>query len=395
MSVAVDGGHVCGGLLDGRIEVWSRSTLEQERTLTGHKDSLLFVGGWLVSGSYDRSIRVRDVASGRCEAVLEGHTGYVRSLGSSGSRLLSGSFDGTMKVWGVEAGESTWRCDRTLDEQGSGIWCLAAWGDRVACGCVDGGIRVRSRSSETWGLERTLRGHEGSICALAVSGGRLISSSDDGTVRVWSAGTRGCVQTVGACPAGSDRWIASLAVCGSALVGGTCGGSASEEREVRVLVQKRIQKRIRVLVMDAFLDQDRGPGDAAAAAHAAAGGGGGSVLACVRREGGVEGGGAAGGGVGAAGDDGRRGVKGGWGGSRTGGLRPESRVVVGATWVECHGDEGWGCWSESACQGACACPSYQGACGSIRVVPESSHCHARTHARPGPHAIRIRYPSRP
>ena len=56
-SVAVDGGHVCGGLRDGRIVVWSRSTLEQERTLTGHGGyhddvwALLFVGGLLVSGS--------------------------------------------------------------------------------------------------------------------------------------------------------------------------------------------------------------------------------------------------------------------------------------------------------------------------------------------------------
>ena len=36
-SLAVDGGHVCGGLDVGRIGVWSRSSLEQERTLTGHR----------------------------------------------------------------------------------------------------------------------------------------------------------------------------------------------------------------------------------------------------------------------------------------------------------------------------------------------------------------------
>ena len=35
-------------------------------------------------------------------------------------------------------------------------------------------------------------------------------------------------------PAGSGQYIWSLAVCGSALVGGTYSGSASEEREVRV-----------------------------------------------------------------------------------------------------------------------------------------------------------------
>ena len=100
----------------------------------------------------------------------------------------------------------------------------------MACGYVDGGIRVWSL--ETWGLERTLRGHERRICALVASVGRLISSSEDGTVREWSVETWGCVQTVEAYPAGSGQWIASLAVCCSALVGGSMGGSA--ERGVRV-----------------------------------------------------------------------------------------------------------------------------------------------------------------
>ena len=77
-SLAADGGYVCGGLHDGSIRVWSRSTLELERTLTGHTDSvnaLLFVGGRLISGSDDRDIRVWDVTAWRCEGVLEGDTG--------------------------------------------------------------------------------------------------------------------------------------------------------------------------------------------------------------------------------------------------------------------------------------------------------------------------------
>ena len=132
----------------------------------------------------------------------------------------------------MEGEASSWRCERTVDVQGSGVWCLAAWGGRVACGCVDGGIRVWSL--ETWGLERTLRGHGGWVSALVVSGGRLISSSRGGTVRVWSVETWGCVQTVEVYPAWSLRWIEALAVCGSALVrGGNCGFD-SREREVQV-----------------------------------------------------------------------------------------------------------------------------------------------------------------
>ena len=195
----------------------------------------MFVGGRRISGSDDRrSIRAWDVGAGRCEGVLEGHAAWVTSLAASvsGSRLLSGSDDRTVRVWGMEGEASSWPCERTLDGHGHSVSCSAAWGDRVACGFVDGVIRVWSL--ETWGLERTLRGHEKCVEAQVVSGGRLISSSFDLMVRVWSVETWGCVQKVEAYPAGSDQCIRALAVCGSALVGGSVGGSRSVEREVRV-----------------------------------------------------------------------------------------------------------------------------------------------------------------
>ena len=75
-------------------------------------------------------------------------------------------------------------------------------------------------------MERTLRGHLRCII--------LIRSSGDGTERVWSVETWKCVQTVKAYPTGLGQCIKALAVCGAALVGGSGGGSASEEREVRV-----------------------------------------------------------------------------------------------------------------------------------------------------------------
>jgi WD40 repeat protein len=236
-SVAADGDYVIGGLFNGSIGVWSRSTLELTRTLIGHRDTvraLLFVGGRLISGSDDRSIRVWDVASGQCEGVLEGHTDWVTSLASCGGRrLLSGSHDESVRVWGMDVEASRWRCERTLNVYGlPAVGCMAALGDRAACGCVDGGIRVWS--TETLALERTLNGHKGVLNGMAVSGRRLISSSDDGTVRVWSTETWECAQMVEAYPAGSRQYIRCLAVCGSTLVGGPCSSSSSVQGEVRV-----------------------------------------------------------------------------------------------------------------------------------------------------------------
>jgi WD40 repeat protein len=169
-SLAASGGYLCAGLDDGRIQGLSRSTLELERTLNGHEGyvyALLFVGGRLISGAGDRFIRVWDVGSGLCERVLEGHTDWVTSLAVCGSRLLSagGSDDRTVKVWRMEGEASTWRCTKTIDEIGSDVWCLVAWGDRVAGCCGDGGIRVWS--SETCALEQTLRLHSRDVYGIS------------------------------------------------------------------------------------------------------------------------------------------------------------------------------------------------------------------------------------
>ncbi len=55
-------------------------------------------GQRLFSASADKTIRVWDVASRRCEHVLEDHSRPVLSLAISGARLYSGSYDFTIKV---------------------------------------------------------------------------------------------------------------------------------------------------------------------------------------------------------------------------------------------------------------------------------------------------------
>ena len=237
-SVSAHGrGFVCGGLYDGSIRVWNRATLEVERTLTGHTGAvwaLVSVEGWLISGSDDHGIRVWDVATGRCEGTLAGHTGRVSCLAVSGDRLVSGSWDGTAKVWRMEGAVSTWRCERTLAGHGGGVFCVATWGGKMASGSGDKTIRVWDVGAGTH--EQTLAGHGDEVFALVACGQRLISSSLDKTVKVWSMATWACLQTVQAYAAGSAQYIASLAVSGSTLVGGSFSSPYmdTEEYEARV-----------------------------------------------------------------------------------------------------------------------------------------------------------------
>jgi hypothetical protein len=82
--------------------------------LLGHTDgvssvALLSDGRAAVSGSYDHTVRVWDLASGRCTAVLQGHTGGVSGVALSldGRVAVSGSGDRTVRVWDLASGRCT------------------------------------------------------------------------------------------------------------------------------------------------------------------------------------------------------------------------------------------------------------------------------------------------
>jgi WD40 repeat protein len=60
-------------------------------------------GQFLASGSWDTTIKLWEVASGREVRTLTGHTGWVLSVAFSpdGQFLASGSGDKTIKLWDI------------------------------------------------------------------------------------------------------------------------------------------------------------------------------------------------------------------------------------------------------------------------------------------------------
>jgi len=59
-----------------------------------------------VSGSYDHTVRVWDLETGRCTATLGGHTNFVNAVAvdEAGRRVVSGSHDRTVRVWDLSTG---------------------------------------------------------------------------------------------------------------------------------------------------------------------------------------------------------------------------------------------------------------------------------------------------
>jgi len=75
---------------------------------------------WVVSGSYDESVRVWDVVSGACCAHLTGHSRWVRccrwSQVDGGKRwIISGSRDKTLRLWELAWNDSALASSTPLD----------------------------------------------------------------------------------------------------------------------------------------------------------------------------------------------------------------------------------------------------------------------------------------
>ena len=64
-------------------------------------------GRFALSGSWDKSLRLWELATGRCVRSCEGHTDFVRSVAFSpdGERVLSGSIDRALRLWQIDSGE--------------------------------------------------------------------------------------------------------------------------------------------------------------------------------------------------------------------------------------------------------------------------------------------------
>jgi WD40 repeat protein len=90
-------------------------------------------GSQLVSGSYDKTVRLWSVASGKLLKILEGHLDYVRCIAfhPNGKQVASVSLDKTARIWTV----CEWS-DRTHQLFGEGVkrlvFCLMCIKENIA-----------------------------------------------------------------------------------------------------------------------------------------------------------------------------------------------------------------------------------------------------------------------
>jgi WD40 repeat protein len=90
------------GCVDGRGEACAERPHNSVNSVAFSSD-----GSRIVSGSWDKSVRVWDALTGEEKHVLNGHTHWVKSVAfsSDGSRIVSGSGTNSVRVWDALTGE--------------------------------------------------------------------------------------------------------------------------------------------------------------------------------------------------------------------------------------------------------------------------------------------------
>jgi WD40 repeat protein len=128
---------------DKTLRIWDMANGRCLRTLKGHSDSVygvaLTVDGQLaVSASWDHTLRVWSLASGQCLRILEGHTDQINgvALTSDGRMAVSASFDRTLRLWDLLSGQCL-----ALAAFNKPVGLIAIQGDNVVAG-LWGGVAV-------------------------------------------------------------------------------------------------------------------------------------------------------------------------------------------------------------------------------------------------------------
>jgi len=171
---------------------WQRQTHLALKTLRGHLAPVTSVafspdGQRIVTGSFDQTAKIWDVASGRDLLTLKGHSAEIRSVAFSpdGQRIVTGSYDHTAKAWDAASGREL----RTFKGHGAQIYSVAFSPDsqRIVTGSADTTAKLWEAASGRELL--TLSGHSALIWSVAFSpdGQRIVTGSYDQTAKVWDA----------------------------------------------------------------------------------------------------------------------------------------------------------------------------------------------------------------
>jgi WD40 repeat protein len=179
----------------------------------GHTDAVYAVayspdGKFLVTASFDNTLKLWETATGKEVRTYGGATGHTKQVISvafnhDGSMIASGSTDNTLKVWDVPVSAPI-RSFKASDAVQA--VALSPDGLKLAIGGKDGSLKLVT-PTDFKELVKFQPGHQGAVTALAFSANSqlLASVGVDRTLRYWNVLKGELLATVGAHTAGVNN----------------------------------------------------------------------------------------------------------------------------------------------------------------------------------------------
>ena len=187
------------------ILLWNTENGSLKKTLKGHSEQVIKTifsedGKFLVSSSWDGSIRFWDVTSGNCFMKLDdGGYYYLEmpsgkkiekknrsnfiSLSSDGKKLLTNFTTHNIEIWDVPKGY----CVDTLKGHTDAVYAFhfSPDGNEIVSAGADNTVRIWDVS--TGNCKNVLSNHTGTVWDVSYNrnGTKIVTASSDSTVRIW------------------------------------------------------------------------------------------------------------------------------------------------------------------------------------------------------------------
>jgi WD40 repeat protein/MinD-like ATPase involved in chromosome partitioning or flagellar assembly len=212
IAFSPDGTMLASGSDDQKVKLWSfdrssgKLSPEPIKTFSEHAYRVRSVAfnpknsNMLASSSYDKTVKLWDVKTRKCQKTLKGHKDWVWTaiFSQDGSKLVSSSKDRTLKIWDVSTGTCLQTCSVEADIQSVAFSpdgkILAAGSDDKTVKFwnfkIDGALPL----AEHAGVE--LGRHDNYVRSVAFDrDGNLASAGYDNIIILWDVKTRERITT--------------------------------------------------------------------------------------------------------------------------------------------------------------------------------------------------------
>ncbi|CAG8509359.1 158_t:CDS:10 [Ambispora leptoticha] len=184
--------HIVSGGYDKIVRLYDVNTGQLIKMFSGHQLSVsktIFnpLGNLIISGSKDNTIKFWDIVSGLCIRTISSHLGEVTSveLNSNGTLLLSSSKDNSNRLWDVRMGRPIRKLKGHQNTSKNFIRAGFASDSLIVGGSEDGIVYIWDQ--DTGEVLQRLRGHTGMVYSAIWNASQsfLVSCSDDRTLNMW------------------------------------------------------------------------------------------------------------------------------------------------------------------------------------------------------------------